>query len=311
MLFDRYLVVDWSASSVPKRGKDSVWICTLSADGVPSTQNPATRRAAEGIVREALLQAVRQRERVLVGFDFPYSYPAGFASALGLGGPPWSAIWGYLTERVEDDARNANNRFNVAAEINARLQPPVFWGCPQSKPLEHLSPKKDQVIYRGEQHARGLRESREVEALLLSRRHRPQATWKLTGNGSVGSQSLTGIPVLSRLRHDPVLAPASTVWPFETVVPSIPEGRPAVVHAEIWPSLMTVPAVEGRVKDESQVMFLAEEYRARDRGGTLGDLFAAASTHAAREEGWILGVEQSDKHPFEPHGVAPMARLGL
>jgi hypothetical protein len=147
------------------------------------------------------------------------------------------------------------------------------------------------VNYRREGQAQGLREWREVEAVLHARRHRPQATWKLTGNGSVGSQSLTGIPVLARLRHDPVLAGASAVWPFEIVVPHLPEGEPAVVHAEIWPSLMTVPQVEGRVKDESQLIFLAEEYRNRDRSGTLRDLFAAASTQAAHEEGWILGVE--------------------
>jgi hypothetical protein len=82
---------------------------------------PRRGEQRKGIVREALSQAVR--ERALVGFDFPYSYPAGFADALGLDGSPWSAIWRYLDQRIEDDARNANNRFQVADEINARVQP--------------------------------------------------------------------------------------------------------------------------------------------------------------------------------------------
>ncbi|MGA2716845.1 MAG: hypothetical protein ABSG41_27465 [Bryobacteraceae bacterium] len=27
--FDEYLIVDWSANSCPKRGKDSIWYCLL------------------------------------------------------------------------------------------------------------------------------------------------------------------------------------------------------------------------------------------------------------------------------------------
>jgi hypothetical protein len=289
-MFDRYVAVDWSASSRPKRGRDSIWIAVLGQNGSATTENPATRRAAEAVVREMLRQAVEDRHRVLVGFDFPYAYPRGYASALGLGGTPWSAVWRHLTDRIEDDERNANNRFQVADEINSRLAYPVFWGCPHGKRFEHLSPKKDRVIYRSER-PRGLGEWREVEAVLHARGQHPQATWKLYGNGSVGGQSLTGIPVLARLRNDPMLASASSVWPFEVGIPDCPEGDPAIVHAEIWPSLRTIPHVAGQVKDETQVMFLAEEYRSRDRAGTLWSMFGAASSSVALEEGWILGVE--------------------
>ena len=86
--FDRYITVDWSANSKPKGGKDSIWVCTHAADGESSTANPRTRREAETVVREQLLRAVRMRQRVLVGFDFPYGYPAGFADALGFTGAP-------------------------------------------------------------------------------------------------------------------------------------------------------------------------------------------------------------------------------
>lgn len=87
MIFDQYIIVDWSASNRPRVGKDSVWICVLGADGQLSTDNPPTRGKAEVIVRDALRHFVADGERVLVGFDFPYGYPAGFAAALGLTGP--------------------------------------------------------------------------------------------------------------------------------------------------------------------------------------------------------------------------------
>ena len=291
MIFDRYVIVDWSARNRPGGGKDSVWVCVLDAAGRISTQNPSTRGRAEFMIRDALGRFVAGGERVLVGFDFPYGYPAGLAAALGLGGPPWLAVWEYLAAHVQDDGgTNASNRFRVAAGINARLGRHVFWGRPPSQACDDLSARRDRVVYRPDGEHDGLAEWREVEAILRGRGYQPQPAWKLFGNGSVGSQSLTGIPVVARLRHDPSVAAASAVWPFEVSVPELPAGRGAVTHAEIWPSLIGVPQVPGQVKDEAQVMGLARDLRDRDRAGTLGGLFAAASARSGSEEGWILGV---------------------
>jgi precorrin-8X/cobalt-precorrin-8 methylmutase len=80
MIFDRYVIVDWSASSRPRVGKDSIWVCLVDADGHASTENPPTRGKAEVMVRDALWRLVAEGERVLIGFDFPYGYPAGFAA---------------------------------------------------------------------------------------------------------------------------------------------------------------------------------------------------------------------------------------
>jgi hypothetical protein len=121
-LFDRFVTVDWSAASQPKTGKDSVWICDLRAEGKPSTLNPRTRGQAEGLVRDILCEARDLGQRVLVGFDFPYAFPTGFAAALGLEGPAWRAVWDYLEFAIRDDGRtNKSNRFEVASAINARL----------------------------------------------------------------------------------------------------------------------------------------------------------------------------------------------
>ena len=51
MIFDRYLVVDWSARNRPGGGKDSVWVCVLDAAGRISTQNPRTRGRADVTIR--------------------------------------------------------------------------------------------------------------------------------------------------------------------------------------------------------------------------------------------------------------------
>src|SRR5437762_12862436 len=82
-LFDTYVIVDWSAASQPKTGRDSIWICRLGADG-ESFCNPPTRHAAKGLLADMLAGASARGERVVVGFDFPFGYPAGFAARLGL-----------------------------------------------------------------------------------------------------------------------------------------------------------------------------------------------------------------------------------
>ena len=289
-MFDRYVAVDWSASSSPKTGADSIWICNLGGAGDPTTTNPPTRGKAEEQLRNLLVEAIDHGERVLIGFDFPYGYPQGFAAALGLQGLAWSAIWRYLEGNLHDASpTNENNRFEVASAMNARLVQHAFWGRPAARRLNSLSMRRDQVRYRIDDEAAGLSEWRQVEVMLHRRGSHPHSVWKLYGAGSVGSQTLTGIPVVYRLRQDSRLEAISRVWPFEVGVPELPERRGAVVHAEIWPSLDAIPHQAGLVKDKVQVIALAEDFRQRDRSSTLARIFIVPSP-AAIEEGWILGA---------------------
>ena len=77
--FDAYLMVDWSASSRPVTGADSVWYCLLERTGeglrVMPPKNPATRSRAMAEINDILRGLARRQRMVLVGFDFPYGYP--------------------------------------------------------------------------------------------------------------------------------------------------------------------------------------------------------------------------------------------
>lgn len=64
---------------------------------------------AEVWLLDLLRAAVNAGERVLVGLDFPYGYPAGFAAMLGVAGEPWRGVWAYLERCIEDDERNATS----------------------------------------------------------------------------------------------------------------------------------------------------------------------------------------------------------
>jgi precorrin-8X/cobalt-precorrin-8 methylmutase len=291
-LFDRYIAVDWSANNSPKSGKDSIWSALAShATGEVQTENHPTRHAAETWVLRELIASVRAGQRVLTGLDFPYGYPNGFAAALGGDGTPWQDTWRYIASRIEDDEHNISNRFQVAAEINAKLgHNAPFWGRPAHLALPDL-PAKKAVVYRGASEPGGLSEWRQAEEYLHRLRTTPQSVWKLAYNGSVGSQTLVGIPVLHRLRNHDDLRNVSHVWPFEVGVPSLPPGIPAVIHAEIWPSIVPFDHESGSCRDEQQVRAVVKRWRELDGEDRLGDWFSTPDDdRVRREEGWVLGV---------------------
>jgi precorrin-8X/cobalt-precorrin-8 methylmutase len=86
--FDAYVMVDWSSRSTPCDRQ------RLDLDGEPCLVGPNVHRRlpAKHLDAARAVEELRKRvvywrdegKRVLVGFDFAFGYPAGFASALGL-----------------------------------------------------------------------------------------------------------------------------------------------------------------------------------------------------------------------------------
>ena len=266
-LFDGYVAVDWSANGRPKRGPDSVWIAAGGWGGVPAPENLADR--ADAVVRiEALLAAATAAgRRLLLGFDFPFGYPAGTARML-TGRDGWEAVWARIAELVEDGPDNANNRFDAAAALNAAFAGDgPFWG----NGLKRTFPG-----------SRGGSPPAGAKNLPPNRRHaesevrRAQEVWKLFGAGSVGGQALTGIAALEGLRR----RTGAAVWPFET----LGEGT-AHVFAEIYPSLIE-PAPGPEVKDARQVKAVAAALQRLDAVGALArHLVRAAEPSHRRPRG--------------------------
>ena len=284
-MFDTFVMVDWSAANQPRQGRDSIWICWLGPEG-ERFANPRTRRQAKALLSDWLAAATAGGQRVLVGFDFPFGYPAGFAARLGLSGPPWRAVWDEIARLLSDDELNRNNRFDVAAALNERISGAgfPFWGCPAQPARSCL----------GRKHHRAHEQSGLAERRLIDEYMRgAQPCWKLLGAGSVGGQSLTGIPVARALRDDPRWCDKAAVWPFETGL-CAPAGT-QVVFAEVYPSLWRHGDEEP--KDKAQVCAVARHFAELNRQGALRELFAgdpglAREEHSrvAAEEAWTLGV---------------------
>jgi len=295
-VFEQFVVVDWSANSTPKVGRDSIWIAVYDRTTERSVTNVPTRAAAESFLVDLL--ACDRTATTLLGLDFSLGYPAGTAAALGLHGAPWSAMWMLLADRITDDARNVNNRFAVAAELNGRLTggPAPFWGCPPSAASGQLTttkPASGKSAATIPSSAGSLAPFRVVENVLRVQGHRPFSSWQLLGAGAVGSQSLLGIPRLHALRRR--FPDRMHIWPFTTGfgTPTLDDG--AIVVAEVWPSMLDVGDIGDRVRDAVQVSATARWLADTEAAGELDALFSPAllsevSAAAIAEEGWVLGV---------------------
>ncbi len=280
MSFDRILVVDWSANSTPKRGADSIWIGSAGAIATPP-QNFATRTEALAHLQDQMQDMLARHQRLLISFDIGFGFPKGFAAHL-TGQPSALAVWDWLAARIEDDTKNRNNRFQVAAEINRHfpgLGP--FWGRPDTLDLPDL-PSKGTL-----RHGHGLAELRATEALCSG----AHPMWKLYTTGSVGSQSLLGQAHLARLRA--AFGDALAVWPME-------DRAAPITLAETYLSLIDKAVQDSTgyaCKDAAQVDLLARAFHSVDLAAMMQP---EAPPDTLREEGWILGAG---------HGAALLASL--
>lgn len=249
-----------------------------------------TRAGAISAVQTALDAALVTGERVFLGLDFGFGYPAGFAERL-TGRPEALAVWDWLGAHIKDGPDNANNRFAVAAGINAQFDGiGPFWGCPAGMNLPGLPAKGS----RREGH--GLADRRAVELVVKS----AQSGFKLFTTGSVGSQSLLGLPHLARLRQR--YGAALTVWPQQSGW-GVPEAQ--IVVAEIYPSLLKISRLVSlqtsypdelyHILDAVQVRDVCDWVETASLAGWLPKVFEPAlgvanADRVAAEEGWIFGA---------------------
>jgi hypothetical protein len=273
--FARVIAVDFSAAAVAVRGANSLWVAVAEGERPVRTSNPPTRAA----LADALTNLFERPGRSLVVLDVALGWPSGLAAALGLAGAPRAATVALLDELVSDGPDNANNRFEVADELNRRSGAALFWGHPPGRRYRWLSATTTppRTLAPRPFDARRLIE-RDVGGVIKS-------PMQLSGAGAVGGQSMMAQVFVHRLAAAGV---ELAVWPFETR-----EAR--VVVGESFFSLAPWRAEAGAVSDQRQARAVARGLRgALARGadvleGVLATMAAPARATVRREEGWLVG----------------------
>lgn len=273
MIFDRVIMVDWSGGNdrgaAPK--KDAIWACVAANGTADDPVYLRNRQVAEDWIITTLTQSRDAGHRVLIGFDLCFAYPKGFATRL-IGSEDTLALWDWFAARVTDSP-TANNRFDLAGEINARFPGTgPFWFNGLQRDIAHL-PRKGTA-----RQGHGLPEKRTADLAVRG----SFSPWQLAGAGAVGGQVIMGLPTLSRLRHR--FGADLSVWPFQ---PADTQIVLAETYFSQLPDLVTTDPHP--IKDASQVTVHARAFSALPPA-EMGRLMAVDPT----PEGWVLGAGHAE-----------------
>ena len=290
-LFDTVIIVDWSARSKPSPKKPSpnaIWWALAQSGKVQCTVYARTRHKAIKDIAALIASELDDGRRVLVGFDFPFGYPRGVAKQVA-GARSSLALWQWLSGKIKDDPKNANNRYAVATEMATCYPGGIgpFWGRPKAWKCPAVPARRK---------CRTLAAPPPEKRFADAQASGAKTVWQLAYNGSVGSQVLLGLPALNSLRKDARLVGRIAVWPFEGGLR--PPDTPAVL-VEVYPSLLKddVAACGDAILDRAQVQTNAKAFSALDAEDGLAPLFRGLPTltNSQRavietEEAWILGL---------------------
>ena len=123
-------MVDWSARSKPSPkapAKDAIYICHSNNFEMQNTEYFRTRRAALNFIEKLIEKSLALKERIFIGFDFAFSYPAGFSKSVTLSSNPFS-IWDVPKPKIikseieEIPCNSGNNVLAVLASFIAELR---------------------------------------------------------------------------------------------------------------------------------------------------------------------------------------------
>lgn len=259
----RVVAVDWSGRANGERR--AIWLAEAREGELVRLEDGRTR---DQVADHVLALAAADRELV-VGFDFSFSLPAWFFEEHGF--TTVDELWGAAARDGERWLSDCD---------------PPFWGRPRR-------PRPDLPSH-----------LRVTEVAIASYGGvRPKSTFQVGGNGSVGTGSIRGWPMLARLRRE-----GFAIWPFDRA-----RGPLAV---EVYPRACTGAVVKTDVRQRATLLdqqFPSLDRGLRDLAVASHDAFDAAVTalvmaahadgftqlawpakRAARLEGWVWVPPRGD-----------------
>ena len=190
---EHFVAIDWSGSATAAGQRQHIVVASWKK-GEITLQSGFTRNE----VGELLIAAAEQDPRMVVGLDFAFSFPAWWVRAQGCVNA--FALWTLAAEEGERWLREGSA---------------PFWGRPgQTRPGDHCAP--------GWLGFRRTDRSLQIAGCSI----RPKSPFLIGGAGAVGTGSIRGMPLLTRLRKS-----GFHIWPFD--LPALP------LVIEIYPRLFT------------------------------------------------------------------------
>jgi hypothetical protein len=252
----RVVGVDWSGRVDLAGQRRHIWAGVWTADECSTDSGRVTLengRSRDELIAW-LISLAAETPRMVVGFDFSFSYPAWFLRELGISSAPefWQSVADGQGERW----------------LHQNCEDGRFWGKPKKKPAEFSGEHAHRMLRRAETalKVRAVIED-PVQAAKIAG-IAPKSAFQIGGAGSVGTASLRGMPGLLTLR-----SAGFRVWPFDA--PAV-QRSPLVV--EIYTRLMT--GAVNKSSEAARKAYLAKKRResALYAGLTRGVMAKAAGS---------------------------------
>jgi hypothetical protein len=191
---DRIIGIDWSGRIDAAGQRRHIWAGVWTRG--------STLRLEAGRTREEtaawLIELARETPRMVVGFDFCFSFPAWFVRDEH-GAATGPEFW----QRV---VRDGHTERWLAAGCEDRR----FWGKPHKRPAEFSGEFLHRMMRATDIDCKLAAFIPEAERQARIKGITPKSVFQVGGAGSVGTASLRGFPVLLRLREA-----GFRVWPFD------------------------------------------------------------------------------------------------
>jgi hypothetical protein len=204
----RVVGIDWSGRVDAAGQRRHIWAGVWTAGKVTLEAGRTREEIAEWLIALAL-----ETPRMVVGFDFCFSFPAWFVrDELGAASAP--EFWKMVVEDGHAErwlARGATDR--------------RFWGKPHPRPVEFSGEHLHRMLRATDINHKLVAHIPEAERQALVRGIAPKSVFQIGGAGSVGTASLRGFATLLRLREA-----GFRVWPFDRPVLAAKSPKPLVVE---------------------------------------------------------------------------------
>jgi hypothetical protein len=222
----RVVAVDWSGRVDAAGQRRHIWAAAWTAS-TGSVALEAGRTREE--LCEWLIEMAKETPRMVVGFDFTFSYPAWFLRELGIASAP--EFW-----RLVADGQGEKWLHHECADGR-------FWGRAGAlrhgkKPQEFCGEHAHRMLRRAETVLKVRAEMTDPLQIAKIAGIAPKSVFQIGGAGSVGTASLRGMPGLLVLREA-----GFKIWPYDA-----PELQRAPLVVEMYTRLMT-----GAVNKSSEV----------------------------------------------------------
>ena len=287
--FDWFVGVDWSGARGPRLPGLQVAMAKAGRSAPRLVPSPDGQHWTRSAFADWFVEILSPNGRVLVGFDFAFSFPRFDRGEFFPNVPDAPSTVADLWLCV-DDVCEATGDFFAGAFVEGSRYARYFQGGVRYEPRLRITDERCRRVGLG----------------------RPESIFRLVGPAQVAKGSLAGMRVLHYLRFK---VPHLCIWPFDR----LPESRSVIVAVDMYPGAFVriSSAARGKVRDMQTLNQVLEFYGSAPlRGRILDDgseddkadaLIAAAALRrlsgdgtvwnppglsVARwwQEGWIFGV---------------------